>query len=84
MCSRLRDMAAREMTLTAVFEPAPEGGYIAFVEELPGANTQGETLEEARENLAEAVALILEANREAAEKEISGRSVIREPLRVTA
>ena len=39
------------------------------MEELPGANTQGETLEEARENLLEAVALILEANREAAEKE---------------
>lgn len=76
-------MTAREMTLTAVFEPAPEGGYIAFVEELPGANTQGETLEEARENLAEAVALILEANREAAEREIAGRSVIREALRVT-
>ena len=72
------------MTFTAVFEPAEEGGYIAFVEELPGANTQGETLEEARENLAEAVALILEANREAAEREIAGRVVIREPLRVTA
>ncbi len=55
-----------EMVLTAVFEPAEEGGYIAFVEELAGANTQGETLEEARANLAEAVALILEANREAA------------------
>ena len=72
------------MTFTAVFEPAAEGGYIAFVEELPGANTQGETLEVARENLAEAVALILEANRDAAEREIAGRAVIREPLRVTA
>ena len=68
---------------TAVFEKR-EKFWIAFVEELPGANTQGETLEEARENLAEAVALILEANREAAEKEIAGRSVIREPLRITA
>lgn len=67
-----------------MFEPAEEGGYIAFVEELPGANTQGETLEEARENLAEAVALILEVNREAAERELAGRSVIREPLLVTA
>jgi len=71
---------AGTLTFTAVFEPAEEGGYIAFVEELPGANTQGETLEEA--NLLEAVALILEANREAAEKEIAGRLVIREPLRV--
>ncbi|MGL6097919.1 MAG: type II toxin-antitoxin system HicB family antitoxin [Fimbriiglobus sp.] len=53
------------MTLTAVFLPVPEG-YVAFVEELPGANTQGDTLEEARENLREAVALVLEANRETA------------------
>jgi predicted RNase H-like HicB family nuclease len=50
--------------LTAVFQPAAEGGYIAYVEELPGSNTEGETLEEARENLREAVELILEANRE--------------------
>ena len=74
---------AEPLTFTAVFEPAAEGGYIAFVEELPGANTQGETLEEARANLVEAVALILEANREAAEQEIAGRSVIREPLHIT-
>jgi len=50
------------MKLTGVFMKAPEG-YVAFVEEFPGANTQGATLEEARENLAEAVALVLEANR---------------------
>jgi predicted RNase H-like HicB family nuclease len=47
--------------LTAVFRRVPEG-YVAFVEELPGANTHGETLEEARINLQEAVALVLEAN----------------------
>ena len=51
------------MKLTAVFMAVPEG-YIGFVEELPGANTQGETLEEARENLQEAVQMVLEANRE--------------------
>jgi predicted RNase H-like HicB family nuclease len=51
------------MQLTAVYMKVPEG-YIAFVEELPGANTQGETLDEARENLREAVELVLEANRE--------------------
>ena len=50
------------MQFTAVYIKVPEG-YIAFVEELPGANTQGETLEEARENLQEAVAMVLEANR---------------------
>jgi predicted RNase H-like HicB family nuclease len=71
------------MQLTAVYRKVPEG-YVAFVEELPGANTQGETLEEARANLLEAVALILEANREAAEREIAGRTVIREPLRLRA
>ena len=50
------------MVLTAVFQQVPEG-YIAFVEELPGANTQGATLAEARANLAEAVEMVLEANR---------------------
>ena len=51
------------LELTAVFREAPEGGCVAFVEELPGANTQGETLEEARAKLREAVELVLEANR---------------------
>ncbi len=50
------------LELTAVYLKAPEGGYVAFVDELPGANTQGESLEEARENLREAVGLILGAN----------------------
>ena len=54
---------AMTLTFTAVFEDAPEGGYTAFVEELPGAISQGETLEEARENLKEAIDLILECNR---------------------
>ena len=67
------------MKLTAVYMQVPEG-YIAFVEELPGANTQGDTLEEARENLREAVALVLEANRELAEKSLSGQQVTREPF----
>jgi len=65
--------------LTAVFEKVPEG-YIAFVEELPGANAQGDTLEEARSNLQEAVKLVLEANRALVEETLSGKSVIREPL----
>ena len=55
-------------------------GYAAFVEELPGANTQGATLEEARANLVEAVAMVLEANRELAEEELLGQEVIREQL----
>jgi predicted RNase H-like HicB family nuclease len=71
------------MQLTAVFMQVPEG-YIAFVEELPGANTQGDTLEEARENLREAVELILEANRELAEESLAGQPVIREPFTFAA
>ena len=67
------------MKLTAIFQKVPEG-YIGFVEEVPGANTQGETLEEARENLAEAVEMVLEANRVLAEETIKGQDVIREPL----
>ncbi len=67
---------------TAVFRKVPEG-YIAFVEELPGANTQGRTLEEARTNLEEAVTLVLEANRALAEEELAGADVIREPLPVS-
>lgn len=67
------------MNLTAVYMKVPEG-YIAFVEEIPGANTQGETLAEARENLKEAVEMVLEANRELARESLEGKEVIREPL----
>ncbi|MHB9028465.1 MAG: type II toxin-antitoxin system HicB family antitoxin [Candidatus Latescibacterota bacterium] len=49
-----------------VFQKVPEG-YIGFVEELPGANTQGKTLEETRTNLREAVQLVKEAQRYLAE-----------------
>jgi predicted RNase H-like HicB family nuclease len=68
-----------EVILTAVFHKVAEG-YIGFVEELPGANTQGETLEEARENLKEAVELVIEANRALAEESVKGIDVIREQL----
>jgi predicted RNase H-like HicB family nuclease len=67
---------------TAVYQPAEEGGYVAFVEELPGAITQGETLEEARENLAEAIQLILEANREQNRLELADGRLIRETITV--
>jgi predicted RNase H-like HicB family nuclease len=71
-------------TFTAVFQEAEEGGYIAFVEELPGANTQGETLDEARENLREAVELILESNRRRSLKNLDTSRLIREPMVVCA
>ena len=70
-----------EIEFTAIFERVPEG-VIGFVEELPGANTQGATLEEARTNLAEAALLVLDANRKLAEQRFGGREVIREPLRL--
>ncbi len=71
-----------EHQFTAIYQKDGDG-WVAWVEELPGANTQGDTLEETRENLKEAVALIIEANRELAEQEVVGKDVIREPLLVT-
>jgi predicted RNase H-like HicB family nuclease len=66
-----------DLTLNAVYLKVPEG-YIAFIEELPGANTQGDTLEEARENLKEAVELAIEAYRTLAEESVEGVEVVRE------
>ena len=67
------------MQLTAVYRRVAEG-YVAFVEELPGANTQAGTLDEARANLVEALELVLEANRALSEESIQGQDVIREPI----
>lgn len=71
------------MQFTAVYMAVPEG-YIGFVEELPGANTQGATMEEVRENLKEAVDLVLQANRELAELSVAGMTVCREPFAISA
>ena len=71
------------MKLTAVFEKVPEG-YIGFIEELPGANTQGATIDEARSNLKEAVQLALDANRLLSEESLKGKRVIREPFSISA
>ncbi len=66
---------------TGIFEQ--EGDWwIASIEEIPGVNTQGRTLEEARDNLKEAVKLIIEANREITRRETVGKKVIREELKV--
>ncbi len=72
-----------DLQFTAIFRNVPEG-YIAFVEEFPGANTQGPTLEEARTNLREAVTLLVEANRMLVLEDATGGEVIREPLKVRA
>jgi predicted RNase H-like HicB family nuclease len=69
--------------LTAVFQQVPEG-FIAFVEELPGANSQGATLEEARKTLHVAVTLVLEANRTLSEQALANASVIRERFKLSA
>ena len=70
------------MSFTAVFQKVKEG-YIGFVEELPGANTQGSTLKETRENLKEAVRLVLETNKRLMEEEIAGKKVLREKLEIS-
>ena len=70
------------MSFTAVFLKVPEG-YVGFVEELPGANTQGKTLREVRKNLRESVQLVLEANRRIAEQEIADKNVIREKIEIS-
>ena len=67
------------ITLTAVYRKVPEG-YIGFVEELPGANTQGATIEETRENLKEAVDLVIEANRALSREMDNGEEILREKI----
>lgn len=64
------------MKLTAVYEPAPEGGYTCWVEEIPAAISEGETLEEAEQNLREALVMVLEC-----QKELSGRLTSRGSLK---
>jgi predicted RNase H-like HicB family nuclease len=71
------------MKFTAVYEPAPEGGYVAWLEEMPGVQTQGETLAEAKANLHDAFNLSLEYLRDKARKNKSPESV-REPFEIAA
>jgi len=77
-----------ETILTAVFEEVPTsdgGGYVCYCEELPAALSQGDTLEEARINLRDAIQLVLETNRQLREEEsVPGTHVIREKISVMA
>lgn len=66
--------------LTAVYEHTEDGWWVVSVPEIPGAHSQGETYEEAQENIRDAVRLLLEVRREDAERESEGREVRREPL----
>ncbi|HXF39639.1 MAG TPA: type II toxin-antitoxin system HicB family antitoxin [Blastocatellia bacterium] len=73
-------------TFTAVFEEVPEsdgGGYVAYIEEVPGAISEGETLAEARENLQDALNELFEANRVLASRSQAGQSVIRESITIS-
>lgn len=70
------------MNLTAVFVPAPEGGFTAYVEEIPGAISEGETIEEARGNLADALRMVLECNREIAREQVPANA-LRETIELT-
>ena len=72
-----------DVKLTAVYMKVPEG-YIGFVEELPGANTQGRTLEEAKANLEQAIGLVLQANGTMSKESLGDQEAIREPLSVSS
>jgi predicted RNase H-like HicB family nuclease len=79
-------MVRMDMMLTAIYEEVPAsegGGYIAYAEELPGAVSQGETLEEARENLRDAIELLVEANRELTGQPRPGKKITREKITVS-
>ncbi len=69
-----------KLKFTAVFEEAEEGGYVAFIEELPGVNTQGETLDEAKINLLDALELLMDTQRKLSQKNQVNKNVIKEPL----
>jgi predicted RNase H-like HicB family nuclease len=74
-------MKIGNLSFTAVIIEVPEGGFAAYVEEIPGVNTQGETLEEAKENLKDALQLILETNKILSQKNIlKGTKSHREPI----
>lgn len=73
-----------KLKLTAVFQEADEGGYSAFIEEIPGINTQGETVEDAKTNLLEALQLVMDTQRMLSEKELKNTRFIKEPLELAS
>ncbi|MBI4253382.1 type II toxin-antitoxin system HicB family antitoxin [Candidatus Uhrbacteria bacterium] len=72
----------KKQIFTAVYKKRGKW-YLGWVEEIPGVNTQGRTRKEVKENLREALLLILEVNKAVIEKEIIGR-VVREPMTVSS
>ncbi len=77
----LRDM---HLKLTAVFEPAPESGYTCTLEKFPDVYSEGETIEEARDNLHDALQLVLGYHRDEARKQTGKSGIVREELELTA
>lgn len=71
--------------LTAIFEESEEGGYTCWIEEIPTAISEGDTIEEAKENLIDALRLLMEANREQSEKAVRGHhNVFRQSIALGA
>jgi predicted RNase H-like HicB family nuclease len=68
------------MKFTAIIEKSEDGWYVGQVEEMPAAISQGKTIAELKENLLDALRLLMEVNRESVESEYKGKSVIREEL----
>jgi predicted RNase H-like HicB family nuclease len=74
-----------EMVFTAIFEPVSEadgGGYVAYAVELPEAISEGDDLDQARENLRMAIEMVVSSNRSVAEHALEGKQVTREETRV--
>ena len=72
------------LKLTAVFEKQSEGGFIGYVAEIPGVNTQGDSLDEVRINLVDALMLVLDTQRQMIEDNLKGKNVIRENIDLVA
>ena len=72
------------LQLTAIYVPAKEGGYTAYIAELRGIVTQGETFDETHENLLDALELMLETEREEAERELKEKTnIIKKSFKIT-
>lgn len=72
-----------QIDITAIYEPSDLGGYIAYVQEIPGINSQGETIDEAKENLADAINLYFEEIRSGAPQRIQNKKTIKQKLSFT-
>ncbi len=75
-------MANRNQSFTAAYQKV-KGGFVGWIEEISGVNTQGKTLNEARDNLADALSLVVETNRLIAQQEARNKHIIREPFAIS-